>query len=132
YSAQVRAAGHTIGNHTYDHKDLTGMSSDEAKKEMQTGPQSRCMRPPYGATNDQVHATASDLNLRVVLWDVDPRDWATPGTDTIVSRVMAGISDGAIILMHDGGGDRSESVAALDELLTKLSAKGYTFQSLDC
>jgi peptidoglycan/xylan/chitin deacetylase (PgdA/CDA1 family) len=70
--------------------------------------------------------------MQQVLWDVDPQDWARPGTSTIVRRALAGAYPGAIILMHDGGGNRAQTVAALDQVLTTLSARGYTFATLSC
>jgi peptidoglycan-N-acetylglucosamine deacetylase len=129
---KIRAAGHAIGNHTHDHKSLPSLSADEVRQEMTTGPRSKCFRPPYGAMNDEVREVAADLGVEVVLWNVDPRDWDEPGTDTIVDRVLSNKYSGAIILMHDGGGDRSQTVEALERLLTKLSADGYSFKSLKC
>ncbi len=129
---QVRAAGHTIGNHTYDHRSLPGLSSDGARTEIETGPASRCLRPPYGEINESVRGIAATKNLAVVLWDIDTRDWAKPGIDAISDKVLNDVTDGSIILMHDGGGERSETVAALERLLTVLARRGYSFPALQC
>ncbi len=129
---QVRAAGHTVGNHTYDHKSLPGLSSDDVRTEIATGPASRCLRPPYGSVNQRVREIAAEKNLAVVLWDIDPRDWAKPGVDAISNKILADVTDSSIILMHDGGGDRSQTVTALERLLTVLARRGYTFHALDC
>ncbi len=129
---QERAAGHAIGNHTHDHRSLPSLSTDEVRQELNTGPSSKCFRPPYGAINDRVREVAADLGVEVVMWNVDPRDWDKPGTDKIVDRVLSDVYPGAIILMHDGGGDRSQTVEALERLLTKLSDDGYSFRSLKC
>jgi peptidoglycan/xylan/chitin deacetylase (PgdA/CDA1 family) len=67
-----------------------------------------------------------------VLWDVDTEDWTKPGVAKIEHAILTGARPGAIILMHDGGGNRSETVAALDSALTKLTKQGYTYQSLPC
>lgn len=129
---QELAAGHTVGKYASDQTDLTSLSAVDANKEPQAAIQSRCVRAPFGAMNQQVRDVATDLNLKVVPWDVDPQDWSRPGTSTIVKNVVAQVSVGAIVLMYDGGGNRSQTVEALDQLLTKLGAQGFTFASLDC
>ena len=63
----------------------------------------------------------------MVLWDVDPQDWRRPGVDAIVDSVVANVFPGAIVLMHDGGGERSQSVAALEQILARLRGEGYKF-----
>ncbi|MEQ7126348.1 polysaccharide deacetylase family protein [Actinopolymorpha sp. B11F2] len=129
---QIRAAGHTIGNHTHDHKSLPSLSDEDAREELQKGPASRCFRPPYGAINDDVRAIAADLRQEVVLWHVDPKDWDRPGADKIEERVLKGVAPGAIVLFHDGGGDRSQTVTALERLLPQLIEKGYAFEAMPC
>ena len=86
--------------------------------------------PPYGATDANTYAFAQELGYRIVLWDVDPKDWQTPGVDAIVSRVVQGVHPGSIVLMHDGGGNRAQSVAALETILATLTAQGYHFEAL--
>jgi peptidoglycan/xylan/chitin deacetylase (PgdA/CDA1 family) len=127
-----RAAGHHVGNHTFDHKTLTTLSPAKMHQEIATGVKSKCLRPPSGATNAKVEATATALHQRQVLWDVDTKDWTKPGVAHIEHAIMAGARPGAIILMHDGGGNRSQTVAALDQALTKLTKLGYTYRSLPC
>ena len=65
--------------------------------------------------------------MTTVIWDVDPRDWSTPGTDAIYSRVVSATRPGSIILMHDGGGNRAETVAALPHIIKTLRSRGYHF-----
>lgn len=130
---RIRAEGHTIGNHTLAHKSLPYLSSDEVRAALQGGPVSRCMRPPYGAINSRVREIAEEeMNFEVVLWGVDPRDWERPGAEKIEKRILKNVWPGAIILLHDGGGKRDQTVAALDPLLTKLAERGYRFLALDC
>jgi chitin deacetylase len=62
-----------------------------------------------------------------ILWSVDPLDWRTPGTGAIVSRVLAQTGPGAIILSHDGGGNRSQTLAAAPQIIRALRARGYRF-----
>jgi peptidoglycan/xylan/chitin deacetylase (PgdA/CDA1 family) len=130
--AAERAAGHTVGNHTYDHKTLTGLPEAKVRQEIAGGPPSKCLRPPTGATNAKIAAVAAAYHQREVLWDVDTKDWEKPGAAHIEHAILKGARPGAIILMHDGGGNRSQTVAALDRALTKLTKLGYTYRSLPC
>ena len=68
--------------------------------------------------------------MRTVTWDVDPTDWATPGTGAIYSRVVSAARPGSIILMHDGGGNRSETLAALPRIIDNLRRRGYRFKTV--
>ena len=72
-------------------------------------------------------AVVRSENLRILGWTVDTRDWSRPGTSTITSRAVKGARPGAVILMHDGGGNRSQTVASLNNTIRQLKAKGYTF-----
>ena len=65
--------------------------------------------------------------MTTVVWDVDPRDWSTPGTSAIYHRVVSATRPGSIIVMHDGGGNRSETVAALPHIIRTLRRRGYRF-----
>jgi len=130
--ALTRASGHRIGNHTWDHKMLTTLPAAKMRQEILTGVRSRCFRPPFRETNAQVAAVAASYHQRQVLWDIDTLDWSKPGTAKIERAILQGAHPGAIILMHDGGGNRSETVAALDSALTKLTRQGYTYRALPC
>jgi peptidoglycan/xylan/chitin deacetylase (PgdA/CDA1 family) len=78
----------------------------------------------FTAENQQIGA---DLGMKSLGWTVDPRDWSRPGVPAIVSTVQQTLRPGGVVLMHDGGGDRSQTVAALAEILPKLRHRGYTF-----
>jgi peptidoglycan/xylan/chitin deacetylase (PgdA/CDA1 family) len=73
---------------------------------------------------------AAALGYAVVLWDIDPQDWRRPGADAIASHIISSVFPGAIVLMHDGGGERTQSVAALERVLRELSAQGYAFRNV--
>ena len=77
-------------------------------------------------------AVAASYHQRQILWDVDTEDWEKPGAAKIEHALLRGARPGAIILMHDGGGNRAQTVAALDRALTKLTRQGYTYRSLPC
>lgn len=130
------AAGHRIGNHTWDHDLLRGVDDAgferavrraQVEIERVVGAAPRCLRPPGGAIDDTTEARAAAIGMSVTLWTVDPSDWRRPGTSTIVERVLAEVGDGDVVLLHDGGGDRGQTVAALDEILGELSDRGYRF-----
>lgn len=133
----VRSAGHLVGNHTWSHPNLTLLSSSAVtsqlnRMESALGYRPRCVRPPYGATNSRIRSIIEARGQRQILWTVDPRDWARPGTTTIVNRVLANVRDGSRVLLHDGGGDRSQTVAAVDLLIPKLRARGYAIGLMAC
>jgi peptidoglycan/xylan/chitin deacetylase (PgdA/CDA1 family) len=128
----VLAAGNTIGSHSYSHPQLTKLSAAKRQKEITGGPQSKCFRPPYGAENAQVRAQIKAAGMKPVLWDVDSLDWTKPGSDAIVANVLKTVHSGSVVLMHDAGGNRSQTIAALEKLLPILAAKGYSFAALDC
>lgn len=128
----TRSMGHTIGNHTWDHPMLTRLTPAKIREEIRTGVASQCFRPPYRDTNATVATVAASYQQRQVLWDVDTNDWEKPGAAKIEQAIMTGARPGAIILMHDGGGNRTQTVAALDQALTKLTRQGYTFRALPC
>lgn len=128
----TRSLGHHIGNHTWDHPHLPKLSDARLREEISTGVKSKCFRPPFRETDAHVAAVAAQYHQRQVLWDVDTKDWSKPGEAKIESSILRGARPGAIILMHDGGGNRSETVAALDRALTKLTAQGYTYRALPC
>jgi peptidoglycan-N-acetylglucosamine deacetylase len=136
---QAFAAGHGIGNHSWSHRRLTGLTGEELAAEVSattaaiqrsTGAPVGCLRPPY-ATVDAASARAvRALGLRLVLWDIDTTDWLRPGAWAIADRVLRRVRSGDVVLLHDGGGDRSQTVAALERLLASLSARGFQFGAL--
>ena len=88
-------------------------------------------RPPYGSRSPDVLRWLGERAAPVVLWDVDPCDWARPGAVVIAGRVLLRARPGAIILMHDGGGDRSQTVAALPLVIEGLLDRGFRFTRAD-
>jgi peptidoglycan/xylan/chitin deacetylase (PgdA/CDA1 family) len=129
---QVLAAGHSIGNHSISHAQLTKVSAARRHHEIFDGPSSKCFRPPYGAENAKVKADIKAAGMTAVLWDIDTLDWQRPGKQAIVNSILKDARSGSVILMHDAGGNRSQTVAALDQALETLAAQGYTFAAMDC
>jgi peptidoglycan/xylan/chitin deacetylase (PgdA/CDA1 family) len=83
------------------------------------------MRPPYGIAPAGVVGIARSLGLLTIQWGVDPADWSRPGAAVIAQRVLSAAGPGSIVVMHDGGGDRGETVAALRRIVPQLLARGY-------
>ena len=128
---RVRAEGNAIGNHTYDHADLTKLSAAKRTWELANGVAARCVRPPYGATDAKVRAAIRARGAREVLWTVDTWDWTLPGAAKIFARASGpAVHNGSIVLMHDGGGDRAETVAALPAIIQALHHRGYVVRRL--
>ncbi|WP_188298080.1 polysaccharide deacetylase family protein [Streptomyces sp. CBMA156] len=138
-TAQVARQGHSVQNHSWSHPDLRKLSASALNSQLvdtdrairaQTGRTPTCLRPPYGAVNGTVRSKAASLGKQVVLWSVDPADWSRPGTSAIRSRVLNNVRPGSVILLHDGGGDRSQTVAALPGIISALKSRGYGFATL--
>lgn len=131
---RVRAEGHAVGNHTWSHPWLTRLSSSQVRSQIQRTDKvigrTRCVRPPGGFVSPGVRRTIAGTGKKVAMWTVDPRDWARPGQASIQRTILANTRSGSIVLMHDGGGPRAQSVAALDVVLSRLKARGYRFETL--
>ena len=136
---KMKRAGHTVENHTWDHADLRTLSAAGIRSQIRRtdnavaaagGGRSSCVRPPYGATNSTVRSVLRGLDKRQVLWDVDTLDWQAPGTSKIYRSVVDNARSGSIVLSHDGGGTRTQTVAALPRILKTLSDRGYRFRAL--
>ncbi len=126
--------GHVVGNHTWSHPLLTGLGRSRIRAEMERtsevveqayGEAPRWFRAPYGAWNRAAFQLGAELGMEPLAWTVDTLDWTTPGTGTIVDRVEDGAAPGVVVLSHDAGGDRSQSVRALRSYLPELLDSGY-------
>src|SRR5438034_1666591 len=134
--------GHEIGNHTYYHPNLALCWPEHIRLELNatqlliqtlTGRATTLFRPPYAADTQPARLAeltplqiAEDLNYLVVLENIDPQDWAKPGADIILRRIKQQRHDGSVILLHDAGGDRSQTVEALPRILDWLHTRGDT------
>lgn len=136
---RVLAAGHRLCDHSVDHpQPFAKLPHDRAVHEITAardmivqaggpGTEVGWFRAPGGGFNADNEQITASLGMSSLGWSVDPRDWARPGTPAIVAAVQKQLKPGGVILMHDGGGDRSQTVAALRQLLPWLVAQGYTF-----
>ncbi len=127
--------GHMLGNHSYTHASLA--AADAGARRQITATQDAIvratgftpclLRPPYGTSSKRLVATAGELSLRSVLWSVYPQDTRRPGAATIRRRVLSTTRPGSIILLHDAGGDRRQTLAALPGIIRGLKARGLRF-----
>jgi len=130
---RILAEGDEIGDHTMNHVELPGyaqIAGAASRIAAYTHFHPCLFRPPGGALDAGVIDTAGSLGMRTVTWDVDPRDWSIPGTEAIYANVVANAQSGSIILMHDGGGPREETLAALPRVIDTLRSRGYAFETV--
>ena len=130
-----RRDGMTLGSHTATHPDLGQLPPAAQRREIlrgaraitrRGGPYPRFFRPPYDSYNASTLDVLRRLHMRLVLQTVDTQDWLEDTTRKVIARkALAGARPGGIILMHDGGGDRSETVAALPRIIRGLHKRGY-------
>jgi peptidoglycan/xylan/chitin deacetylase (PgdA/CDA1 family) len=132
------AEGMSIGDHTWTHPHLAGRDATFVRNQLvetrntlkPLGADVTVFRPPYGSYTATTVQIAQSLGMRTVIWTIDPADYRKPAPTVIVRRVMNQLKPGAIILMHDGGGDRSRTVAALKMLIQQIRKRGYGFSAL--
>jgi len=126
--------GDVIGDHTETHPDLARLSAHDqreqlfeqiARVELLGGSRPVLFRPPYGAYNATTMRELRSLHLLMILWSVDSEDYLQPGVAVIVQRALAGARPGAIILMHDAGGTRTQTIEALPTIIRELRARGF-------
>jgi peptidoglycan-N-acetylglucosamine deacetylase len=126
--------GDVIGDHTETHPMMAELSASDQQSEIvdQTewvrkyrGPFPRLWRPPYGSYNATTLAILREQHMLMVLWTVDTDDYLRPGVSAIVDKALAGARPGAIILMHDAGGDRTQTISALPLIVRALRDRGY-------
>lgn len=132
----VLAAGHEIGNHTYHHKTLNPLSDKDILQEIQSCEDElfslgeyrpRLVRPPEGSMNQQVKEVVGGLDYRIILWDLDTKDWAHTPPAEISRHVLDDVTAGDIILMHDFIGHNSPTPEALRLFIPEMLARGYKF-----
>jgi peptidoglycan-N-acetylglucosamine deacetylase len=137
--ARIADLGHHVGNHTWTHpylpdlspsrlRDQVGWASDTLAR--LTGETPTLLRPPYGSLTPEVLEWCNDLDETLVMWDVEAEDWGMPGPDAIARRVLDGAQPGSVVLLHDGGGDRSQTVQALPAVIEGCLERGLSFVTL--
>ncbi|MEU1571112.1 polysaccharide deacetylase family protein [Streptomyces collinus] len=132
--ARMADEGHVVGNHTWSHPLLTRLTRRQIRSEMERtsdviedayGERPEWFRAPYGAWNRAAFQIGAELGMEPLAWTVDTLDWTSPGARSIANRVQRGAAPGVVVLAHDAGGDRSQSVRALRRYLPELLDSGY-------
>jgi peptidoglycan-N-acetylglucosamine deacetylase len=132
-TAAELSSGDAVEDHSESHPTMATLSGHDqyeqlfepmARIEIAGGTRPRLFRPPYGSFNATTLRELRKLHLLMVLWSVDTGDYARPGVEAIVRRALGGAAPGAIILMHDAGGDRSQTIAALPAIVQGLRRRG--------
>jgi peptidoglycan/xylan/chitin deacetylase (PgdA/CDA1 family) len=139
---RVAAERHTIATHTMSHPNLLAVSSAVERRQIVDSADLldrivgagtvRCFRPPYGNHDATTVRVAKERGLATIMWSRDGQDWSQPGVDTIVRGNLDTRFDGGrgVVVLHDGGTRRAQTVAALPKLIDALRARGYTFVQL--
>lgn len=134
------AEGHLVGSHSFTHQNLLTIGPERSRRAIEAGAKSiehvtgqspMWFRPPYGMRFPWTLLQARSTGMSTVLWSNCPRDWQCPGHKVIAKRVIEKIFPGDIVLLHDGGGDRSQTVAALKLIIRILRRHGYAFVRVD-
>ncbi len=133
---RIIAEGHTVANHTWNHENLAYLDRDafdetvSRTQHLLGANATPCLRPPYGAANARTAEWAASHGLALIYWTLDSKDWTRPGVNAIANRIVEGARKGTIVLMHDGGGDRAQTVQALDLALSRLAEVHLTYEPL--
>jgi peptidoglycan/xylan/chitin deacetylase (PgdA/CDA1 family) len=128
--------GNEVGVHSYSHRPFPDLTAKQVRSEVKrsresvkraTGRSTLLLRPPYGSMNGRAWKAVRDTGAHVVMWDVDSRDWTKPGAKRIEKTVLRTVRPGSVILFHDGGGNRAQTVSAVRGVIRELKARGYQF-----
>ncbi|MCL2746283.1 MAG: polysaccharide deacetylase family protein [Coriobacteriia bacterium] len=137
---QIVEDGHQIANHSYSHRDYRTLNYEEKRTDLlraqdaienATGVRPNWVRPPYGKMNATSYSLFGNEEMLVAHWSVDPADWRRPGVGVIRERVANTIHPGAVILLHDAGGDRAQTVQATREIIRNLHEEDYQFVTVE-
>ena len=139
-TASIQAAGCEVMSHTMNHWNHYATTQEETYAETaeafqvlrdDAGVYTTVIRPPYGNWNEYCWRSSGGTMSASVIWNIDSLDWELPGAEAIVANCTTGVSSGDIILMHDGGGDRTQTIEAVRRALPKLKERGYRFVTVD-
>jgi peptidoglycan-N-acetylglucosamine deacetylase len=133
---RIAAAGHVLANHSMRHDDMAAWSPEQIRADLaatsalirEVVPHARIpyFRAPNGSWG-RTPGVAARLGMQPLGWRLAISDWEPPGTEVLLQRLRDGITPGAVVLMHDGGGDRSQTVEAVDRFVPELRSRGYRF-----
>lgn len=129
-------SGMSVQSHSYAHGDLTSMSDAQILADLELskkiivdagGVEPTCIRPPYGYHNERVNKLAGESDMNVLSWNIDPKDWSRPGYKVIRDNTVSAAMPDGIVVLHDGGGNREQTLKALPGIIDRLHEQGYQF-----
>ncbi|WP_051951201.1 polysaccharide deacetylase family protein [Actinacidiphila yeochonensis] len=133
---RIVADGHVLGNHGMHHDDMSGWSADRVRADLVAtssaisaavpGTPVPYFRAPYGNWG-RTPGVARELGMVPLGWRLSVEDWVPPGADELLRRLEDGVDPGAVVLLHDAGGDRSQTVDAVEQLIPRLRSQGWEF-----
>ncbi|MCY4371477.1 MAG: polysaccharide deacetylase family protein [bacterium] len=133
---RIVAEGHTVANHTWRHENLARLTKAEfdetisRTEEILGDHATPCLRPPYAATGSHTREWAAEYGLEVHLWSVSANDWLGLNATEIANRIESQVTAGSVVLMHDGGGNRTQTVRGLEMLLDRLADLDLRYEPL--
>ncbi|GAA1965120.1 polysaccharide deacetylase family protein [Kitasatospora viridis] len=137
---RIADGGHELGNHSWSHPFLPDLTRDQLHEQLDrtteaiarvAGRAPTRFRPPYGSLSPEVLAALADHPSALTMWDVDSRDWTKPGPEQLTANVLDAAAPGSVVLMHDGAGDRHQTVEALPAVIEGLLARGLALVPVD-
>ncbi|WEV64340.1 polysaccharide deacetylase family protein [Bifidobacterium sp. ESL0732] len=140
FEQRMVAEGHQVASHSFSHPDMYKLNPDQLRQNITqgfasiksaSGVETKMLRAPYGDFGPDQWLQTSDLIDYNVIWTIDTKDWKKPGAPAISSAALTMAYNGAVILMHDGGGDRTQDIAALPGIIDGLKGQGYELVTID-
>ena len=131
--------GNEVGNHSFSHKSLIFKSASFILNEIEQTDvilrklgvkESTHFRPPYGRMLLITFTIILRLRKKVILWDNNPKDYKCSSSDEIVNKVLKKLKPGSIIVLHDGGSDRTNTIEAVEVIISELLKRGYKFKTI--
>lgn len=133
-------SGNQVGNHGYNHISYRTNSYEEISQDMKmaedtiyriAGIKPMVIRPPGGGSSTALMRIARENNYRIISWAQDPEDWNHKTAEEIARSIMKDVHPGSIIVLHDGGGNRRQTILAVEQVLPKLKQSGYKFVTVE-
>jgi peptidoglycan/xylan/chitin deacetylase (PgdA/CDA1 family) len=135
----IHQAGHTVGNHSFNHNFMPSLPTRLIEREIQqtntllqeiNGRAPTLFRPPYGMIDQRGADCLKEANMTIVYWGCVPEDWHGVGTERVVARVCQQLSGGTLIVLHEGNQIAKQTIEATREIVLRAKAQGYTFKTL--
>lgn len=137
---KIADGGHSIGNHSYSHQFMPGLSAKQIEQEVEKtnklvedicGQRPKNFRPPYGYMDKKTADVLTDLSMHPVYWSQAPEDWSLPGAQAVVRRVLMRLTPGALIVLHEGKALREQTLMAAKEIIYRCKSSDLTLSKVE-